>query len=117
MAQPPRSSFLWLGLLGAVAVLVVLGATYWSTTGQPGTDAKVPDIHDEQGVPYPDVQRISVEEAKIRYDAESSLFIDVRDQESYTEANIPGAILIPVAEFETAYRELPQDVEILTYCT
>ena len=116
-AQRRRVSVLLLGVLGAVVVLSALAVTYWTTAQPPAIVSEIPDVHDEQGVPFPDVPRISAVEAKTRYDTGTALFVDVRDQEAYAAAHIPGALSLPLQEFETSYQALPRAAEIITYCT
>lgn len=116
-AQRRRVSRLLLGALGAVMVLSALVVIYWVTAQPPAIVSEIPDVHDEQGVPFPDVPRISAVEAKARYDTGTALFVDVRDQEAYAAAHIPDALSLPLQEFETSYQTLPQGAEIITYCT
>ena len=62
---------------------------------------------------------INAEEAKKIMDTESGyIILDVRTQEEYDEAHIPGAIVIPNTELEArAESELPdKDQMILVYC-
>ena len=62
---------------------------------------------------------INAEEAKQMMDTESGyIILDVRTQEEYDEAHIPGAIVIPNTEIEArAESELPdKDQMILVYC-
>ena len=62
---------------------------------------------------------INAEEAKKIMDTESDyIILDVRTQEEYDEAHIPGAIVIPNTEIEArAESELPdKDQMILVYC-
>lgn len=62
---------------------------------------------------------ITAEEAKKIMDTESGyIILDVRTQEEYDEAHIPGAIVIPNTEIEArAESELPdKDQMILVYC-
>lgn len=68
-------------------------------------------------VPYPEVARVSVDEAHIRLMQGTAVAVDVRDRDSYTAMHIPGALLIPLDEVEARMGELPRDAEILTYCT
>lgn len=77
----------------------------------------LPDSHDEEGVPYPEVPRIPLAEAKARYDAGTALFVDVRSQGEYETAHIRNAISLPLANLDARYQELPRDAEIITYCT
>ena len=62
---------------------------------------------------------INAEEAKQMMDTESGyIILDVRTQEEYDEAHIPGAIVIPNTELEARVEsELPdKDQMILVYC-
>ncbi len=62
---------------------------------------------------------INAEEAKKIMDTESGyIILDVRTQEEYDEAHIPGAIVIPNTEIEArAESELPDKNQmILVYC-
>ena len=62
---------------------------------------------------------ITAEQAKQMMDTEENyIILDVRTQEEYDEAHIPGAIVIPNTELEArAESELPdKDQMILVYC-
>ncbi len=71
----------------------------------------------ESDIPYPDVGRISVEETKARADAGTAVIVDVRPLEDYATLHAANAISIPLTEINDRFPELPQDKEILTYCT
>lgn len=58
---------------------------------------------------------IDIHEAKKRIDA-GDLLLDVREQDEYDEAHIPGSTLIPLSEFANRYDELPQDRDVVVYC-
>lgn len=128
-----RTPFLALSLLAAV---VVVGAAVYFLAIRPRQNAvvvepcvagedcagtAVADVHDGEGIPYPDTPRISVAEAKTLYDAGSALFVDVRDQEAFAEAHVTDSLSIPLAEMESNFQSvtasLPRDAEIITYCT
>jgi len=105
-------------LIGSI-VLVLAGALL-ILTAQPvvaPTVTPVADEHSEEGLPYPDVPRIPLAEAKAAYDAKRVVIVDVRGQEDYAAEHIPGALSLPLAELETRAQELPRDVTIITYCT
>lgn len=106
--------------IGAI-VLLVAGVLLLSNSSSPASTAgpatALPDSHNEEGIPYPDVPRISLAETKARFDAGAALIVDVRSQNDYNTAHIPEAISLPLADLEARYRELPQDAEIITYCT
>lgn len=109
-----------LAAAGAIILLVagvLLLSNRSSSASTAGSTAALPDSHNEEGIPYPDVPRISLAETKARFDAGAALVVDVRSQDDYNAAHIPEAISLPLAELEARYRELPQDAEIVTYCT
>lgn len=66
-----------------------------------------------------DVPRVSLEAALAAYSAGAAVFVDVRSLQSYETSHIPGALYIPLSEFETniAGPDLPKDQWIITYCT
>ncbi len=43
-------------------------------------------------------------------------FIDVREEEEYTAAHIPGAINIPLSEFAARVDEISEDSPVLLVC-
>ena len=58
--------------------------------------------------------------AKIFYD-DDTLFVDARSTEDYENGHIPGAISLPVGQFdqriETFLQRYPPDQPIITYCS
>jgi 3-mercaptopyruvate sulfurtransferase SseA len=80
-------------------------------TAMPATATPAPNI------PYPEVPRVSVTDARDRWESGDAVIVDVRSPADFEQAHIPGALNIPVAEIETRYTELPRGVEIITYCT
>ena len=66
-------------------------------------------------------QQIKAEEAKQMMEGETEDFVilDVREQEEYDEAHIPGAVLLPVGmiDEDTAAGVIPEkDTVVLVYC-
>jgi 3-mercaptopyruvate sulfurtransferase SseA len=66
---------------------------------------------------YPEIQRVSLEDAKAAYDAGSAVFVDVRAVDSYNISHIPGALNIPLANTQERLGELDKAKWIITYCT
>ena len=64
-----------------------------------------------------DVERISVEDTKARFDAGDAVIVDVRSATEYAMGHIPGATHIPRIEIEDRLEELPREAEIILYCT
>ena len=109
-------------VIGGVLLLLIAGGLAISSMKNTGPSApvdisQIPDEHDAQGLPYPDVPRISLEDARARFDAGSAIFVDVRSEDEYQARHIPGALSIPEEEIPDRYNELPKDQEIILYCT
>lgn len=108
----------WALMAMIVGGVMLIGAAVSLISGKsPPPSAAVPDSHDEEGIPYPEAPRISLAEAKVRYDAGTAIFVDVRDADSYAASHIPGALSIPLAELPLRLGELDPTDWIITYCT
>jgi len=66
---------------------------------------------------YPEIQRVSIDEAKAALDSGAAVFVDVRSAEAYQASHISGAVNIPLEELETRLGELDKARWIITYCT
>lgn len=77
----------------------------------------IADEHEEAGLPYPTIRRISVTEAKERLENGSAIIVDVRGAEEYAESHIANARSLPLSDLQSRYRELAPNSEIITYCT
>jgi 3-mercaptopyruvate sulfurtransferase SseA len=62
------------------------------------------------------VPRMTLDEAKKRYDAGQTMIVDVRAQEIYAAGHIKGAANVPETETAARLAELPKDNDILLYC-
>ena len=78
------------------------GATPAPTTAQNPSDA---------------ARRIKAEELHDLFQKGKVLIVDTRNEASFKQSHIKGAILIPAGEFATRTGELPRDKMIVTYCT
>jgi hypothetical protein len=64
------------------------------------------------------VPRITPQELKEKLDAnEDVIVVDARSRKEYDSVHIPGALSIPLSEIEERHGELPQEGEIVLYCT
>ena len=100
--------------LVAAGVLLILGAVGWyiylgSRNAQPSVTS---DLSEEN---YPQVKRVSLENAKAAYELGSAVFIDVRSAREYAQSHIPGALSIPLAELSERISELDHKAWIITY--
>jgi hypothetical protein len=115
-----------LALATAALLLAACGGTAApapTDTAQPATSAPttapaiaVPTAK-AQEIPYPEVPRVSLEEAKAALDAGSAIFVDVREPQSYEAEHIAGAINIPNYQIEARMGELDKQEWIIPYCT
>lgn len=100
--------------------LIILAVVIWQTIEvltPMETSAEPVNSPSNSYIPYPDVERISLTDAKTAFDNGSALFIDVRDTEYYDARHIRGALNIPYSELETRMKELDPNQLIITYCT
>jgi predicted sulfurtransferase len=99
--------------LVALVVLSACNSAEQKTTSAgpiaPQTPAKI--------TPTDGVRRITVTELKDLLARNEAVVIDVRNQESYDQAHIQGAKLMPVADTLKHIDELPKDKLIVTYCS
>jgi rhodanese-related sulfurtransferase len=59
---------------------------------------------------------VDMDELKRKVSEEEALIIDVRPEEEFIHAHLPGAISIPLTELEKKLYELPWDKSIVAYC-
>jgi rhodanese-related sulfurtransferase len=79
-----------------------------------------PPATEEEPIPteVSQVPRITPQELKEKLDAnEDVIVVDARSRKEYDGLHIPGALSIPLSEIEERHGELPQEGEIVLYCT
>ncbi len=67
--------------------------------------------------PFPNVPRISIQEAKEKVELGRAVLIDVRSKQAYDSQHAAGALSFPEEEIEARLSELPRDKELILYCT
>jgi hypothetical protein len=112
---------LWLRLsIGAVALLilsaVILSAVLAQSKRNAQLNANDQSILESRGLD-PQIDRVSLAEAKTAFDNQQALFLDVRSAESYAAGHIPGAINIPLAQILDRYHKIDASRWIILYCT
>ncbi len=116
----PQNKFSWPMILLIVGVLLLVGGSAFYLFNSPEAAPTVTHTAVnvvEPDIPYPDVGRILVEEAKAQADAGTAVIIDVRPLEDYATLHAANALSIPLTEINNRFSELPQNAEIITYCT
>lgn len=82
-------------------------------SGQP--DSTASSAHDEET--YPEIPRVSLDDAKAAFDAGTAIFVDVRGEDVFAMSHIPGSLSIPLSDLEARLAELDPNQWIITYCT
>ena len=67
-------------------------------------------------LPPDQIYYVSPEQIKAWYDEGSAVIIDVREQNEWDEAHIPGATLIPLSTFEPSAVPYPGDKHLVFHC-
>jgi hypothetical protein len=115
-------------LISALLALPAAAQTAKRKSKQPGKAAptqktpapKQSDVLSEEEQLAAANGRITPSELKRKLDAKADVVIvDNRDGRAWigSSVKLPGAIHIPLTELEARLKELPQDKEIITYCT
>jgi len=116
--QQGANPLLIIGLvLGAVLIFVAVWLFQPNSAEAPSRLESNPVSQDNAGLPYPEVTRIELNEAKERFDAGTAVFVDTRDLDEYEAAHIPGAVHMTLEDVEARHMELTVSPEIITYCT
>ena len=100
-------------VIGGILLVLASVLLLQNQTGQP--TAPVSSGHEEET--YPEIERVSLEDAKAAFDAGTAVFVDVRADQAYAAAHIAGSISLPLAETEARLDDLDPNQWIITYCT
>ena len=107
-------------LMTAIALLAVLVACNSQDGTSRGPDKLVQKAGTPQTAQPPASQtarRITAEELHKLWQKDEVLIVDTRNEPSFKQGHIRGAILIPSGEFASRADELPKSKMIVTYCT
>lgn len=104
---------IWVILIGGL-MLVVAVVVLVIQAQQPAQSAVATE---NTFVPYPEVDRVIVQDAKAAYDAGTAIFVDVRGDDLFNVGHIPGALSIPESDMESRISNLDSNAWIITYCT
>lgn len=106
--NPQRMAIRLIVAGGVILIVAALAFIFQGNAAEPAANADLP---------YPQVGRISVEDAWASMNSGTVVVLDVRGEGNYQAAHIPGAISIPTADIQIRIGELSKESEILTYCT
>jgi hypothetical protein len=99
--------------------LLIIAAVILAMQNDPNPEVLLPTvgISNQGEASYPEIQRVSLEDAKAALDDNRAVFVDVRGASSYAESHVPGALSIPLLNLEDRLDELNPAEWIITYCT
>ena len=110
-------------LLQAIGIIIISGAlgiivNEFRANGIPLVEQWQVKVLNEQltgGLPA-----VSFRQAKEAYERGGALFVDARDPDFYNQEHIPGAINLPVGDYELVFPELQEELmaasRVITYC-
>lgn len=106
-------------VLGAGGLLLIVAAVMLGLQNGSSQETSVEPVvssgHEEET--YPEIPRVSLDDAQAALDAGTAVAVDVRSAEAYQDRHIAGAINIPLAELGSRLGELETAQWIITYCT
>jgi flagellar basal body-associated protein FliL len=113
-------------VVGIVVVAIVVGAILSIEKGQTAS-AELPGDGlagvntalplNTNSIPYPDVPRVSLQDAQDKLAQDQAILVDVRSRASYDKSHAAGAVSMPEEEITGRLAELPRDKDIILYCT
>jgi hypothetical protein len=104
-------------ILVAAGLVLILGAAVFYLVNPLNPSQGAPTGQSAATIPYPNVSRVSLKDAKAAYDLKNAVFIDVRGEPYYSEEHIPGALSITYDELPSRSQELKKTDWIIPYCT
>jgi 3-mercaptopyruvate sulfurtransferase SseA len=114
--QPRKIPFLVLLVASGFFLLISAALLFTQNTASQATSLPpAASGHGEET--YPEIERVSIADAKSALDAGLAVFVDVRIADAYNVNHIPGALNLPLGEVETRLGELDPNQWIITYCT
>ena len=108
-----RSVLPYLLIIIGVAILITTISISLQPRAQ--TPTTQPLVAEEET--FPEIPRVSLEDALAANKSGDAVFIDVRDNSAYAEAHIANALSIPLAQLDSQYKDLDPNAWIITYCT
>ena len=95
-------------------LLLIAAAALMMTQSAPATPTPAAS-HEEET--YPEISRVTIDEAKSALDAGTAVIVDVRSAEAYQGGHIADAINIPLSDLTVRLNELDKTQWVITYCT
>ena len=120
MIDQAKRSFVFPLIMILVGLILISGSVLWlvdNTRAQTDRSSNPSLSNTTMRIPHPEIERISLSDAKTAFDQNQAVFIDTRSEPYYSEGHIPGALSISEEEMENRLGELDKHSWIITYCT
>jgi hypothetical protein len=98
-----------------IGLVLIVGVGIWYLNPSRGAAVVSEQLPTED--PLPQIERVSLPDAKAAFDGGSAVFVDVRDAQSYASEHLKGAKSIPLGEIPNRLGELDKNAWIITVCT
>lgn len=102
-------------ILMSFGALIILGSLFWFQTSSGRQEQATVQVQED--IPYPEIERVSLADAKAAFDLGTAIFIDVRDDSSYEQDHIPRALSIPLNRLPQELDKLDSSKWYILYCT
>ncbi len=100
----------------AAGLIVFLAAGFWLLKSNKASPSVTPTTN-QADIPFPEIPRVRLPDAKAAFDIKNAVFLDVRGEPFYSQGHIPGALSIPLADISNQLSELNKNDWIIPYCT
>jgi hypothetical protein len=118
-ARKDRVSNAPLLVVGLGIFLIVLSLIWFASATRKtnSSQADIPAPVSSPRIPFPEIKRIHLGDAKAAFDLKQAVFIDTRGEPYFSQGHIPGALSITEDELQSRLRELDPNSWFITYCT
>ena len=116
MPNRRQQKSIWPLVLVIVGVALIGGALIWAAS-LPPEEGPLPEPTAGIAIPFPEVPRVSLADARAAYETNAAVFVDVRGEPFYSERHITGALSIPEEDLPAGLDALEPTDWIIPYCT
>ena len=104
--------------LVAGGILLVLASVMFLSQNRTSQTASLTSVSSgQEEETFPEIERVSLEDAKAAFDSGTVVFVDARGDQAYAAAHVTGSVSLPLTEIESRLDELDPNQRIITYCT
>ncbi|MEW5872509.1 MAG: rhodanese-like domain-containing protein [Chloroflexota bacterium] len=102
-------------MMTAGVLLIIVSAWFFISAALPQATSTPTAM--QARIPYPEVRRVNLPDAKAAYELGTAVFVDTRGDAYFDQEHIPGALSISAEEVPGRLSQLKPTDWIITYCT